>query len=122
MKKLCLISVMVICGLFCFAHLGFCVDLIMIGYDANTSTLVGITDATPNNQFVSINFSTGLLTLLNSNVSVTTEGGGWDSALHTVSCVGGGTFYAIRHRSGNCILIGINTGTGVLTESPALHF
>jgi hypothetical protein len=115
MKRIALILAMVISVLFCFAHLGFCADLIMIGYSG--STLVGITSANPNNQFVSINFSTGVLTSLNSNVGNVSMGfaaGG--------SCVAGSTFYAIRYRSGNCYVISINTSTGALTESPALCF
>jgi len=113
MKKLFLVSVMVIFGLFCFARLGSCVEMTMLG--CSDTALVGITGS----QFVSINFATGLLTELNSNVGGSGTnlhvGGGW-------GCVGGGTFYAIRDKSGSSYVIGIDVSTGTLTESPALHF
>lgn len=132
MKRIVLALAMVISVLFCFAHLGFCeTGLILIEYDANNSTLVGITSPDPNFQFVSINFSTGLLTPLNGNVGDNLLTGFKHAGVSTASCVSGSTFYAIRWRKATpgdwlsmniCYIVSINMSTGQLVESPALHF
>jgi len=119
MKKL-LILAMVVCLLLCFAPLAFClVYVVSIDFD---SGLYGIVIDGSTYKFVSINVSTGLLTTINSNITNTGSKPGFvtatciDPATHTYYFLRGGTV------GQDSEIVSINTGTGAVTVSPALHF
>lgn len=123
MKKLYLISVMVICGLLCFAPLAFCgVSLVSIGF--NSGTLYGIVGDGSVCKFVSISVSTGLMTVINSNIGPKVD----FSVLNILSgsCIDSATntYYAVKAGVAQVAstIISINLGTGAVTVSPELHF
>jgi hypothetical protein len=127
MKKLCLISVVVICGLLCFAPLAFCgVDMVSIQFDSGT--LYGIVRSADLStwELVSINVSTGALTAIGGTNSFGTSsstivGFGENTCINST----GHIIYAIKGGTsdGNdSYIISINTQTGAVTVSPALHF
>ncbi len=127
MKKLAVILCLLV-GLL-FSSNAFGVGLWMIDYDSSSSKLVGVTielGATyVNPKFVSINPSTGLLTVINSNLG--SAASGWHGVLKSVrgSCIDSANhiFYVILNdNDGNGYVVQINTSTGVVTTSPALHY
>jgi len=124
MKKLCLISVMVICGLLCFAPLAFCVVYIKsIEFDSDSGNLYGIVLDESTYKFVSINLSTGLLTAINSNIgSQLYYFHRCGTAINPTAHI----LYAIRTGDGIHFgydyILSINTQTGAVTVSPAFHF
>ncbi len=117
MKKLSLISVMVVCMSLCFAPVASSVEFYAGEYDNGTFYAI-----TTSNQLVSINPSTGLMTIINSNVGDLRSGKSFhgksiDPNTHI--------WYGLKGDAGvngSGYVVMINVQTGAVTVSPALHF